>query len=116
VFEIHFSSGIDDVGSWRNFLHERKDIEKKGGYMYMYDVPAEDVSDPKTGEITPPVEKVVKELKFREAGWHELLEERPKLREFVLNRIEQLMTVVYNKDRPHQIEGDAEPEEFESDD
>lgn len=110
VFQIQFSSGIDDVGSWREFLHERKLIEKRNGYMYMQGVPV----------ATDPAEVVKnsagEEIKFRESEWHELIATRPHFRDHVLDRIEGLMTIIYNKDKPHQVEGDAEPEEFESDD
>lgn len=119
TFQIHFSSGIDDIGSWRDFLHERKMIEKKNGYMYMYDVPAEDeeVTDQKTGEITIKQNTgLLPEIKFRESEWHDMIMTRPKFKEYVLSTIEKIMTVIYSNGKPHQVDGDVEAEEFESDD
>jgi recombination protein RecA len=112
-FQIHFASGVDDMGSWREFLHDRKVIEKANGFMILRDVPAEDVTDPKTGEILPaPAGTLVPELKFREGKWHELLAERPRLRAWVEDKVQELMTVVYEKSNPAEIE-DVQQEEFE---
>jgi recombination protein RecA len=108
TFQIHFSSGIDDVGSWRDFLHERKIIEKRAGYMIMENVPGEDVIDQKTGEIKPGED--IAELKFRESEWNTLIETRPMFKEYVLSLLEKLMIVAYDSKAP-QVDSDSIIEE-----
>ncbi len=116
TFQIQFATGVDDVNSWRDLLHELKHIEKRGGYMYMHDVPAEELMDPKTGEVLPPPVPVEAEIKFRENEWRRIIDERPRLRAHVLSLIDAGMVVKYSSAQPHDVGDDAEVEEFQSED
>lgn len=96
-FEIRFDRGVDDVGSWRDMLHERGLIEKRGGYMYMKDVPISvQTSEDKDGN--PVVEMQIQpEHKFREKHWNEMIEGDPIFKEHVLGLINEQMIVSYDK-------------------
>lgn len=109
-FQIQFATGIDDIGSWRDALHEVKEISKANGFMIMNNVPGPDVIDEKTGEVTAPV---VGELKFRESAWRELVETRSHFRGHILDLLEKHFVVKYDKATPVDHEGEVEVESFE---
>ena len=86
-FFISFERGIDDMDSWFEHLHDRKVIEKKGGWCY---VPGYDT-----------------EFKFRESQWVKTLKEDKKLLDWVLNQVNETMTVKYGQ-KPLDAEIDPE--------
>lgn len=75
-FEIHFDVGVDDMGSWFTYLHERKVIEKRNGWCYIPNVDGT-------------------ELQFREKEWRKMLREKPEFKSFILDLLESMLTVVY---------------------
>lgn len=84
-FNILFSSGIDDYGAMRTFLHEQsKDITKSNGFMSLSDCP-----DPKTG-------KIVKEFKFREKQFNSLMDSSPAFKDHVLGLLVKRMIISYD--------------------
>ena len=87
-FFISFERGIDDIDSWFEHLHERKVIEKKGGWCYL---PTYDVKD----------------FKFRESQWVKTIKEDAKLNNWVLDQINETMTVKYGQ-KP--LDADIDPE------
>jgi len=105
-FEIHFDHGIDDEGSWFDVLHEAGLIEKRNGWCYI------DVHDHATlgsvpeGKITDGVSVRVyektgrKELQFRELGFGETLRGFPALRDWCLDRFDDLLVIKYDDKRP----------------
>jgi recombination protein RecA len=85
-FKINFSSGIDDVESWFNYLHERGEVVKKGGWCLL-----EKHSD-KT---------------FREKDWAKFLEENADARQYVLDYLDKKLTIKYGE-IPEDAESDPE--------
>jgi len=90
-FDILFSSGIDDVASWFQRLHELEEIEKADGWCYLSKLPSGKLED-----------KGVKKgldrgVKFREKGFSELVKSDPKVKAFVLSLLEQHMIVRYGE-------------------
>lgn len=96
-FEIHFDHGIDDEGSWFEFLHEAGMIEKRNGWCYvdLTDCPAAPLADLKRNEKTDRME-----LQFREAQFGEEVRNRPWLRSWCVDAIEALLVVKYEDKRP----------------
>jgi len=90
-FDILFSSGIDDVASWFQRLHELEEIEKADGWCYLSKLPSGKLED-----------KGVKKgldrgVKFREKGFSELVKSDPKVKAFVLSLLDQHMIVRYGE-------------------
>jgi recombination protein RecA len=111
-FQIRFDSGVDDVNSWRDFLHEKKLIEKKNGFMFMHNVPIRVFGK----DATDYVDEVMPEVKFRENDWRKLVDGDPALREHVLGLLEQKLVVRYDSSAPIvDVDGEVEEEKFESD-
>lgn len=108
-FQIRFDSGVDDVSSWRDFLHDKKLLDKANGFWFIRNVPqtvyGKDESDSKV--------EVVPEIKFRENDWRKLIEGDPALRGHVLDLLEQKLVVRYDAAGPVVDVDDAQEEEFE---
>jgi recombination protein RecA len=88
-FNIHFSDGIDDINSWRDYLWEIEEIKKSGGFMHM-----------KSYDGT--------EIKFRESAWESLLASDPKMIEHVLNMLEKHLVVNYDARDIQDLDMDSE--------
>jgi recombination protein RecA len=92
-FFISFANGIQDESSWFDYLHSKKVIEKASGFCYIPEFDKE--------------VKTKKELAFREAKWLEVLNGTPGLKDWVLNRMDQLLTIKYGE-VPDDAEVDPE--------
>ena len=86
-FFISFEHGIEDEASWFEALHSRGVIEKRAGWCYISDFH--------------------KDFKFRESQWVETMQQDPKFKEWVLNKLEEVMIVKYGQ-KPHDMEVDPE--------
>lgn len=102
-FMIMFDRGIDDVGSWREFLHEKGEIEKRAGFMVMKDVPVSvQVGEDKKGN--PVFEtQVQQEYKFRQSAWSDMIRGDAAFKEHVLSLLEKHLIVRYGE-RPSDID------------
>ena len=71
VFDILFASGIDDIGSWMDRLHESGEIFKQGGWCYLSSVPS--------GKIQGKGVHEGKDLglSFQENGWEDFVASKP---------------------------------------
>lgn len=116
-FEIFFDRGIEDVESWRNMLHEVKEIEKRGGFMYMKNVPITEHDDTGKGKVV-----IHPEYKFRESHFKELLLGDEALKNHVLALVEKHMIVSFDKkswdmveDVSSELEGESSLDRREDD-
>lgn len=96
-FEVHFDHGVDDEGSWFEFLHEAGMIEKRNGWCYI-DVHEDKRQWPADSWKLSPKGRM--ELQFREAGFGEMVRDNPLLREWCLEAIEAFLVVKYEDKRP----------------
>ncbi len=66
-FFISFASGIEDVPSWFEKLHETGFIEKADGWCYLSDLPSGKIEEKGVNEGKD------RGMKFREKGWEEFV-------------------------------------------
>lgn len=90
-FDILFSSGIDDVESWRDYLHEAKELEKDNGFFYMPSWPSGDLEEKGAYKGQD------RGLKFREGHWKKIVNGDPKLKEHVRGLLEKHLIVKYGE-------------------
>lgn len=100
-FNISFSRGVEDVESWRDYLHSIGEIEKADGWCYLTSFPS--------GKIE---EKGVKQgtdrgIKFREKGWEDLVTLNDALRSHVISLLDKNLIIKYGA-RPADQELDPE--------
>jgi recombination protein RecA len=95
-FDILFSDGISDADSVRDYLHDRGEIEKRMGWMYMKDVPL----NGEDGRV------VVPEFKFRADEFEGLLEDL-EFKGHVLELLDRHLVVRYDQ-VPTDVELDPE--------
>lgn len=91
-FEIKFDKGIDDVGSWFEYLHEMGDITKSDGWCYYTSFKGKE--NPKHVEWGH---------MFREKQWNAEVEGNPEFKKHVLARLDQLLVVKYGEKPKDQI-------------
>ena len=95
-FEIHFDHGIDDEGSWFEVLHEAGLIEKKNGWCYI-DLTGTALA-PQYGRLNDKTGRV--EFQFREAQFGEEVRANEWLRNWCMDRFDELLIVKYEDKRP----------------
>lgn len=94
-FQLHFDHGIDDEQSWYEVLHEGKCINKPGnGWCYIPEIPS--------GKLEEKGVDAGKDrgLGFREAEFGELCRKDPKIREWALKKLGEILVVKYEDSRP----------------
>lgn len=92
TFDILFSSGIDDLDSIRDYLWEiRGVITKSAGYMKMEGPDG-------------------KELKFRAKDWSKMMQEDEAFKNFVLDKLEEFMTIKYDGQEIPELDFDENSE------
>lgn len=100
-FDITFSSGVDDEGSWFNVLHAKGEIEKASGWCYYSSFPSGKLSKKMVKDKNDPKKEIEVEydrgLMFREAGWKELLKSNPEFKKLVLDDLERHLVVKYGE-------------------
>lgn len=99
-FDIMYADGVNDGDSIRDCLHEKGEIKKVNGWMYMSGVPITSFEfDEKTGEVdktkTPKVE-VKEELQFRAREFDEYWSTDPAFKEHVLGLLDKHLIVKYD--------------------
>jgi recombination protein RecA len=90
-FDILFSSGIDDIESWRDYLHAAKELEKDDGWFFMPSYPS--------GKLEEKGAHKGKDrgIKFREGHWKRIVSGDPKLKDHVLALLEKHLVVKYGE-------------------
>lgn len=107
-FEIHFDHGIDDEGSWFEVLHEAGLIEKKNGWCYIDVHEAKQDFSTEEFKLSPNGRM---QLQFRELGFGGYVRSMPKLREWCLDRFDEILVVKYDDTRPEDRIGVEIPNE-----
>lgn len=100
-FDILFSSGVDDVGSWFEKLHELKEIEKADGWCYLSSLPSGKIEEKGANKGTD------RGMKFRESRFSEFVTTDPKVKAHCLKLLEKHMIVKYDT-KPFDAEADPE--------
>ena len=100
-FDILFSSGIDDISSWFNKLHELEEIEKADGWCYLTNFPSGTVEEKGVNKGRD------RGIKFREKGFSELVKSNPQIKKFCEDLLEKHMIVKYGE-KPKDAELDPE--------
>lgn len=99
AFDVYFNSGIDNYGSWRQLMQDKKLIKTAGGWLKIKDIPKKFKSliNPDTGE-----EKELTDgtWSFRKDEFAPVLEHNPEFREYLYNIIcdSYIVEYVVNKD------------------
>lgn len=108
-FEIFFDRGVEDVESWRNMLHDVKEIEKRAGFMYMKNVPITVYEDSATGKV-----QIQPEYRFRESNFKNLVENDEAFKAHIVSLVEKYMIVTFDakpwdavEDLASEVEGES---------
>lgn len=92
-FNLHFDSGIDDIGSWIRILSAHKIIKQSGAW---YTVDWEDNS-----------------IKFQAKKFQEILDSNPNLEEYLYNQICEKTILKYKTSLTEPVNLEAEIEEID---
>lgn len=105
-FDIHFDRGIDDVGSWFTYLHEKAgEIEKNDGWCFLTSFKHPVEKRNRTVKKNDPEGKPC--FAFRESLWAEEVAASPELKAHVLDLLEKHLVVKYDE-KPKDQEIDPE--------
>jgi len=104
-FDITFARGVDDESSWFDFLHERGEIERDGGFCYYTAYPSGKTSEWRAGGKDNVGDRGIC---FREKQWKETLAENPKMRELVLDHLQKHLVVRYDQKEIKDLDLDPE--------
>ena len=109
-FDIHFSDGIQDAESIRDYLHRVGEIEKRAGWMYMKGVVVStEKKDPTTGELTyidPPLP--VGEAKFRSSEFAHMFRSDRHFRNSIMGILDRRLIVSFDAKEIPDMELDPE--------
>lgn len=100
-FDILFASGIDDIGSWFNKLHELEEIEKADGWCYLSKFPSGNIEEKGAKKGTD------RGIKFREKGFSDVVKSNPAMKKFCEDLLEKHMIVKYGE-KPKDVDLDPE--------
>ena len=99
-FEIYYDSGIDNYGSWLNALKDHNIVKQSGSsYSFKY---TPDLID----SVVNPSAEI--EEKFTSKDFKELLETKPKAKDYLYNSLCEKVIMVYKKPGEVRIDDDLQ--------
>lgn len=123
-FFISFANGIEDIGSWFECLHEKGVITKANGWCLIPEFESfvqltvqkeierlgtlNDEESKKKLSFTKKCMKEFEGWKFRESTWTSIVDGTPYLKDWILEKFEDLLVIRYGQKSTEKIEADPE--------
>jgi len=109
IYDIYFSSGIDNYGAWLTFLKDLGEVKTGGAwYTLTLDKEMDIIKNPETAEVVS-----LSEIKFLAKNFPSLLEMNPNLKEYIYDKICEKYIMKYKINKDFSIDDVTITDDFE---